>query len=251
MRDGSFCHRDANDQKFKKKDGATANQLKKAIAVADMNLLQWFMSHLLRSLLIRTVMPAHEQAAAKVRVDVIPSPIVYMVITAGFLKLLLTQIAYASITASDKLHKLCNPTAATRYLKAVTEGKSEVVAMTVRETTVKMNWQRRRASPVGVPGMPCTSFILTLRGGAASFLPSIRGGGSTGCTAGRLIPKPSFHKKRSSKTQILQSEIISTYNITTKNDEEGNCIRAAEENDSQQICYGICRWCRPTLGIGF
>lgn len=67
----SVCHRDANDQKFKKKDGDTANQLRKPIAVADMNLLQWFMSHLLRSLLIRTVMPAHAHAAANVSVDVI------------------------------------------------------------------------------------------------------------------------------------------------------------------------------------
>lgn len=63
-------HDDAKDQKFKKKDGETANQLIKAIAVADMNLLQWFMSHLLRSLLIRTVIPAHAHAAAKVIVDV-------------------------------------------------------------------------------------------------------------------------------------------------------------------------------------
>ena len=31
---------EASDQKFKKNDGDTANQLKKAIAVADMNLLQ-------------------------------------------------------------------------------------------------------------------------------------------------------------------------------------------------------------------
>lgn len=67
----SFCYLDANDQKLKKKDGDTANQLRKAIAVADMNLLQWFTPHLLRSLLIRTVIPAHEHAAAKVRVDVI------------------------------------------------------------------------------------------------------------------------------------------------------------------------------------
>lgn len=34
------CYREANDQKFKKKDGDTANQLRKAIAVADMNLVQ-------------------------------------------------------------------------------------------------------------------------------------------------------------------------------------------------------------------
>lgn len=135
----SVCHRDANDQKFKKNDGDTANQLKKAIDVADMNLLQWFISHLFRSLLMRTVMPAHAHAAANVSVDVIPSPMVYIVITAGFLKLLLTQSAYTSIMASDKLHKHCSPTAPTRYRKAVTEGKSEVVVMTASETTVKMN----------------------------------------------------------------------------------------------------------------
>ncbi|MFS8012088.1 hypothetical protein Hanom_Chr14g01316661 [Helianthus anomalus] len=60
--------------------------------------------------------------------------------------------------------------------------------MTVREITVKMTWHKRSASPVNVPGIPSTSFILTLRGGATSFLPSMKGGGSTGCTAGRLIP---------------------------------------------------------------
>ena len=30
------------------------------------------------------------------------------------------------------------------------------------------------ASPVDIPGIPCTSFILSLRGGAASVLPSIK-----------------------------------------------------------------------------
>lgn len=80
--------------------------------------------------------------------------------------------------------------------------------------TVKTNWQRRRASPVDVPGMPCTSFILTLRGGAASFLPSIKGGGSTGCTAGRLILIPSFHSTRSPKTQIPETKITSQPSTT-------------------------------------
>lgn len=34
------CYLDANDQKFKKNEGDTVNQLRKAIAVADMNLVQ-------------------------------------------------------------------------------------------------------------------------------------------------------------------------------------------------------------------
>lgn len=48
-----------------------ANQLMKAIAVAVSNLVQWFKAHLLRSLPIRTVIPADAQAAVNVRVDVI------------------------------------------------------------------------------------------------------------------------------------------------------------------------------------
>lgn len=43
----------------------------KAIAVAVSNCAQWFSAHQLRSLSIRTVMPAEAQAAAKVRVDAI------------------------------------------------------------------------------------------------------------------------------------------------------------------------------------
>jgi len=45
----------------------------KAMAVAVSKLAQWFSAHMLRSLPIRTVMPADEQAAANVRVDVICS----------------------------------------------------------------------------------------------------------------------------------------------------------------------------------
>lgn len=41
------------------------------MAVADINLLQWFTSHLSKSFPMRTVIPADAQAAAKVRVDVI------------------------------------------------------------------------------------------------------------------------------------------------------------------------------------
>lgn len=54
-----------------KKEGDAANQLKNAIAVADINLVQWFTLHFSRSLLIRTVIPADAQAAANVRVEVI------------------------------------------------------------------------------------------------------------------------------------------------------------------------------------
>lgn len=59
---------EANDQKFKRKDGDMANQLIKAIAVAVSNLVQWFSAHLLRSVPMRTMMPADAQAAANVRV---------------------------------------------------------------------------------------------------------------------------------------------------------------------------------------
>lgn len=66
------AHRgEANDQKFKRKDGDTANQLIKAIAVAVSNLAQWFIPHALSSSPMRTVIPADAHAAAKVRVDVI------------------------------------------------------------------------------------------------------------------------------------------------------------------------------------
>ncbi|MDD0148505.1 hypothetical protein PSY31_22730, partial [Shigella flexneri] len=68
---GDKFHREASDQKFKRKDGDTTNQLIKAIAVADSNLLQWFTAHLLRSLAMRTVLPAEALEAANVRVDVI------------------------------------------------------------------------------------------------------------------------------------------------------------------------------------
>lgn len=45
----------------------------KAMAVAVSKLAQWFSAQRLRSLPIKTVMPADEQAAANVRVDVICS----------------------------------------------------------------------------------------------------------------------------------------------------------------------------------
>jgi hypothetical protein len=64
-------HWEAKDQKFRRNDGDTENQLIKAIAVAVSNLVQWFTPHLLRSLPMRTVMPADAHAAANVRVDVI------------------------------------------------------------------------------------------------------------------------------------------------------------------------------------
>ncbi|MFS7968347.1 hypothetical protein Hanom_Chr09g00796371 [Helianthus anomalus] len=64
-------HPDAKYQKFKKNDGETANQLTKAIAVDVSNLVQWFCEQLLKSLPMRTVIPADAHAAANVRVDVI------------------------------------------------------------------------------------------------------------------------------------------------------------------------------------
>lgn len=64
-------HLDARDQKFKKNEGETENQLIKAIAVEVSNLVQWFCAQLFKSLLIRTVIPADAQAAANVSVDVI------------------------------------------------------------------------------------------------------------------------------------------------------------------------------------
>lgn len=91
-----------------------ANQLMKAIAVADSNLEQWLTAHLSRSLPINTVIPADAQAAANVRVDVIPSPMVKTRITMPFRKLRLTKRAYASRNASDRLQKLCKPAARTR-----------------------------------------------------------------------------------------------------------------------------------------
>lgn len=71
-----LVHRDANDQKFSRKEGKAANQLMKDMHVAVWNSTQWFCPQTPRSLSIRTVMPADAQAAANVRVDVIPSPMV-------------------------------------------------------------------------------------------------------------------------------------------------------------------------------
>lgn len=64
---------DARDQKFKIKEGETANQLINAIAVAVSNLVQWFTAQSFISLPIRTVIPADAQAAANVSVEVICS----------------------------------------------------------------------------------------------------------------------------------------------------------------------------------
>ena len=70
-----FFYREASDQKFKKKDGETANQLMKAIAVAVSNLVQGFMAHLSISFSMRTVIPADAHAAENVSVEVICSRI--------------------------------------------------------------------------------------------------------------------------------------------------------------------------------
>lgn len=66
-----ISHLEAIDQKFKIQDGASANQLMKAIAVAVSKLAQWFSAHMLRSLPMRTVIPADAHAAPKVSVPVI------------------------------------------------------------------------------------------------------------------------------------------------------------------------------------
>lgn len=71
MSPNKYYYLDAKDQKFKKKDGETANQLMKAIAVAVSNRVQWFWAQLLKSLPMRTVIPADAHAAANVSVDVI------------------------------------------------------------------------------------------------------------------------------------------------------------------------------------
>lgn len=63
-------HRDASDQKFRRKDGTVVNQQIKAIPVAVSNCTQWLCAQLSRSLSIRIVMPADAQAAANVRVEV-------------------------------------------------------------------------------------------------------------------------------------------------------------------------------------
>lgn len=65
-----FLHLDANDQKFNKKEGNAVNQLRKVIAVAVSNSVQWFLPHAPRSFPIRTVMPADAHAAANVRLEV-------------------------------------------------------------------------------------------------------------------------------------------------------------------------------------
>lgn len=76
------------------------------------------------------------------------------------------------------------------YRKAVTDGKSEVVAMTARETRAKANWTERKARLVGVPGMPWISFMRTLLGANTISSSGVVSGGaeiSTGCTDGWLL----------------------------------------------------------------
>lgn len=69
------------------------------------------------------------------------------------------------------------------YQKAVTEGKSRVVAITHRDTAANANWKTRNTRPPRVPGMPWISFIRALGGPLAT---SVSGGASIGCTAGWL-----------------------------------------------------------------
>jgi len=66
----------------------------------------------------------------------------------------------------------------------VTEGKSDVVAMTERETTAKENWRKRKRKPPRVPGMPWVSFKVCL-GIAIAW--SVMGGASIGWTEGCTI----------------------------------------------------------------
>lgn len=110
----SQIHRDARDQKFMMNEGNAVNQLINAMAVAVSNCTQWFLLQLSRSLSIRTVMPAEAHAAANVRVDVIPSPIVNKLTILQFCKDLFTSRAYMSMKANKRLHILCKPAAATR-----------------------------------------------------------------------------------------------------------------------------------------
>lgn len=56
--------------RLKRQDGAIANQVKKAMEVEAMKLGQWFSAHIIRSLLMRMVMPADPLAAAKVSAPV-------------------------------------------------------------------------------------------------------------------------------------------------------------------------------------
>ena len=57
----------------------------------------------------------------------------------------------------------------------MTEGKSEVEAMTERERRAKENWRKRRMKPPRVPGMPWVSLrdclglacSVTVSGGAS------------------------------------------------------------------------------------
>lgn len=83
------------------------------------------------------------------------------------------------------------------YQKAVTDGKSLVVAMTHSATAAKANWKNLNTRPPRVPGMPWMSFILAL---GAPLAASVSGGASIGCTAGWLTFIASENKK---KTFIL------------------------------------------------
>lgn len=108
-------------------------------------------------------------------------------------------------------------------------GKSEVEAMTEREIAAKQSWQRRRASPPGVPGMPWTSFILTLRAFWAAT--SVVGGASTGWTNGRLtyitLQNLSAHPLYKDK-----SDLDETIKLESNEKEKGNFEEGDEEGES-------------------
>lgn len=85
------------------------------------------------------------------------------------------------------------------YQKTVTNPKLLVDSMTPSAATANPNWERRRARPPAVPGMPWISFILNLGGFSAAFAGD---GASTGCTAGLLTNIPLTPTPRSSAAKL-------------------------------------------------
>lgn len=72
--------------RLKRQDGAIANQLRKAMAVAAMKLGQWFSEHSIRSSLMRMVTPADALAAAQVAAPMAQPPMEIMVVARGVRK---------------------------------------------------------------------------------------------------------------------------------------------------------------------
>jgi hypothetical protein len=59
------------EPRFRRQHGAIANQLKKAMAVADIKFGQWFSKQASTSLSMKVVMPADAHAAVNISVPVI------------------------------------------------------------------------------------------------------------------------------------------------------------------------------------